>query len=294
MKAAAVKRGTLVAIVLAMAVPALSEDTAEPSAVTDRDRVFRNYVREAATVGNGMLRLELRGYHSEDEHRPDIDVLGYPVADVERQKDATVIRNSGGVIDLLGSYGLGPNAEVGFDIPYVLEKFRLEDAAGAQRSLNEEDIGDILLYLKVKRQIATNCRIGAGVELTPPTGPERKFLGTGEIGLNPFVSTRYQNGRFSAGLHVGYLLYTGDVSDELNYSAQFIARGSALFALRLEFSGRHFKAFNRTYDDVLVFPGVDVNITDTITIRPTGIFNITDESQDWGVGVGIAGQLPVI
>lgn len=297
MKAAAFRWGALLVIGLTMAVPVRSDDGAESgSAVSDRDRVFRNYVREAATVGDGVLRLELRGYRSEDDHLPDLDVLGFPLEEIERnENNEKVTRTNGGVVSLLGSYGLGPNAEVGFDIPYVYHKLRLQDPnSGNERSRSGQDVGDIDLYVKLKRQVANSCQIAAGVELSPPTGPERKYVGTGELAVNPFLSTRYQRGRIGAGFHVGYQVFTGSVADVLNYSAHVLARGSSNYALRIEFSGRHFKDFNREFDDVLVFPGIDFNLTEHITIRPTGMFNITDESHDWGIGVGIAGQLPIL
>ena len=55
MKAAAVRWGGLLAIVWSVAVPALSDDNnGSETAITDRDRVFRNYVREAAIVASSL------------------------------------------------------------------------------------------------------------------------------------------------------------------------------------------------------------------------------------------------
>jgi hypothetical protein len=194
------------------------------------------------------------------------------------------LSTTGNVIDVLGSFGIGNNAEVGFDVPVVLEQFQLQDRGG----LTEEDVGDVSLYGKFKYKAAEHCHVSGGLDLSLPTGPERKYTGTGEVGVNPFLSTRYEYKRFAVGGHVGYFLYTGNVKNVLNYSGHVILRAASTVALRAEISGRNFKQFGETFDDVLVYPGVDLDFFEWITIRPTGMFNITAESQDWGVGIGIA------
>jgi hypothetical protein len=354
MKAVTCCVGAILGVVCGVSqVARAQDDKPDPSAVSDRDRVFLNYVRDAATVGAGNLRLEIRGFRSEDTDNPEMDITGFPLEGVrrnaegkvvfqqtetvdsdpeippnpERQIDttqmvqqATLLGTNGGFISILGSYGLGQNAEIGFDIPILFRKVRLERTKNqvvatttfsadpdteptktqTKQTLtdvvgqNNTDIGDITLYVKFKHQVAENCRIGGGVEITPPTGPERKFFGTGELGVNPFLATRYQRGRIGAQLHVGWFLYTGDVPDVLNYSAAFFVRPTAAYALRVEFSGRHFSDFGRKFDDVLVLPGIDFSVTEYLTVRPVGMFNITDVSQDWGVGAGLALQLPVL
>lgn len=265
--------------------PIASADDAS-AGVSNRDRVFANYTREAATVGAGVLRVELRGLHSEDQSDPDLDVLGFPIERIERKEGAAVLSATGGVIDLLGSYGLGNNAEVGFDVPGVLQQFQIDGKGG----LTEQDIGDVSLYLKVKYKVVDRCHVGGGLDLSLPTGPERKYAGTGELGVNPFVSTRYEYGHIAVGAHIGYYLYTGNVKDVLNYSGQVIIRANSMFSLRTEISGRHFKQYGDTFDDVLVYPGVDIDFFDWLTVRPTGIFNITAQSQDWGIGLGVAAR----
>jgi hypothetical protein len=281
-----------IAAVCGLVVGAHAQETGSSADdVSDRDRVFANYIREAATVGHGILRLEVRAVHLEDQSLPDLDVLGFPIERVERREGgATVRRSDGNVFDVLGSFGLGNNAEVGFDVPYVVQDFDFDGAP----SQTLEDVGDVSLYLKIKHQVAERCRVGAGVELSLPTGPERKYTGTGETGVNPFVSTRYQRGRIGAGLHIGYFLYTGNVKNVLNYSGELFVRGNSMFAMRVELSGRTFKQFGETFDDVLVYPGLDIEFFEYATIRPTGIFNLTDESQDWGIGIGIAARIPVL
>jgi hypothetical protein len=45
---------------------------------------------------------------------------------------------------------------------------------------------------------------------------------------------------------------------------------------------------------MLVYPGVDLEFFDWFMIRPTGMFNLTGESQDWGVGSESLRASPVL
>ena len=62
MKGAAFKWGALVVFCCGLAGPALAGEVN----VTDRDRSFRNFTRDTATVGDGRIRLEVRGFSLED------------------------------------------------------------------------------------------------------------------------------------------------------------------------------------------------------------------------------------
>src|SRR5438552_5675670 len=75
--------------------------------VTDNDRTFRNFTRESATVGDGHIRVEIRGLHAQDEENTRLNLYGL-LLPKGQTKEVT-----GGVVDLLASYGLGKNAEAG-------------------------------------------------------------------------------------------------------------------------------------------------------------------------------------
>ena len=199
MKGAAFKWGALVVFCCGLAGPVLAGEVN----VTDRDRSFRNFTRDTATVGDGRIRLEVRGFTLEDNRDVELNIAGLPIEKV--QQDLTnsqpgtlprVSRVQGGFIDLLGSYGLGHNAEIGFDVPYFIETIDVTDVnSGSKYSKNSQDVGDTILYGKFKRQMAEHCALALGMELSIPTGIEKKYFGTGELGFNPFISTRYQRGR---------------------------------------------------------------------------------------------------
>jgi hypothetical protein len=275
-----------VAVVLAVALAAArSAIAAESTNVTDADRTYRSFIPEAATVAPGQVRLEIRGMTLNDEGGTRLNLLGFPVREA-------VHSETGGIIETLGSYGLGKSGELGFDVPVFIQsqRLRMVDSKGNEtfQSMQNEDVGDVQLYTKFKRMVAEHCAVAGGVQLSLPTGIERKGFGTGELGVNPFLSTRYQNGRLAVGAHVGYEMYTGGVEDVLNYSIEAIVRGSSEFALRAELSGRYFRAAGQQFNDAVVMPGIDYNLTSDLTIRPTGLANVTDEAIDWGLGLGIA------
>jgi hypothetical protein len=217
---------------------------------------------------------------AEDQGNPDLNILGFPI-------DDNIDAVSGGTVDLLGSYGLGKHMEVGGDLPVVVQKTRLKTG----HSSTEEDVGDLLLYGKMKRQVAEHCTVAGGLELTLPTGPESKGFGTGEFGMNPFLSTRYQRGRFAVGAHIGYQINTGQVADVLNYSVTGTVRGNDSVSIRTEISGRVFKTGGTDYHDLSILPGIDIRVSERFTIRPTAIAGLTDSSMDWGIGLGLALQL---
>lgn len=246
--------------------------------VTDADRVWASFTREAATVGDKHLWVELRAMKlADDQGGPTLGLNGYPLNDPE------IDEIQGGRFDLIAAYGIGA-AEVGFDLPFVMQE-QISYRSG--RDQNEVDVGDLLLYGKFKRQLAEHWAGAIGLELSAPTGSESKFLGSGDLGLNPLLSTRYQEGRVAVGGHVGFLLNTGQQSDVFNWSTEAIIRANQFFSLRCEFTGRLFRD-GQLYNDIAIWPGLDINIIDHLIIRPQGLAHLTDDAIDWGVGIGLA------
>jgi hypothetical protein len=272
MMGAALRGGALVALVCGCAIRALASTD-----VTDQDRMWANFTREAAIVGDKHLWLELRGMKLDDDvGGPTLGLSGYPL------KDPTIDDINGGRFDLVGAYGIGA-AELGIDLPFVMqEQIKYTDGS----TVDHAGIGDLLLYGKFKRQLAEHWAGALGLELSAPSGSSRDYFGSGNLGLNPFLSTRYQSGPFAVGGHVGFLLNTGSQPDVFNWSVEGVVRGNELFALRCEFNGRLFRA-GQEFNDIAVWPGIDLNLIDHIIIRPQGMAHLTDDAIDWGVGIGL-------
>ena len=278
---------------------------AADSDVTDRDRLWVNFNREAAVLGAGKLWLEMTGMalmndqsikqfdsNNKPFEGPTLGLNGYPLNSPHRCDLMTTSGTTGrcissidgGRFDMIASYGLFANTEVGIDFPFVMqERIKYVDGGNQENA----DIGDMVLYGKIKRQLAENWAGALGVELSLPSGSLEKFFGSGDFGANPFMSTRYTAGRVAVGAHVGMLLNTGDQPDVFNWDVNAIARANPLLALRCEIDGRVFRDAGN-FNDVSIWPGFDFNLTDYLVIRPQGLAHITSDAINWGIGVGVA------
>lgn len=291
-----------------LAAPALAEDEAESlpgNYVTEQDRQWANFTREAAMVRSGELRLGLQSFlinKSVNDRTPD--VTGYPVDDLERALDiraglpdpvpgqedpfadqrARIRRVEGNRVDLIGAYGLGPFAELGFDMPFFTQSIKFDSD---HPTMNDGDVGDLVIFTKFRKEVLKNALVGTGLEISVPTGSERKRMGTGELAFNPFVNTRYTWGRLAMGGHIGFNMAQGSVADVFNYSAFFIARATETFALRLEGNGRFLRDFGKGFNDISFWPGLDININEYVTVRPQGLAGVTSDAWEWGIGLGL-------
>jgi hypothetical protein len=314
MKGAASRVSALVIAVYAVAAPAFAQPEPEPpepavaapspadtSDITDRDRVWVNFTREAAVVGEKHFWIELRGMKLMNDQSikqqdnagnqfegPTLGLNGYPL-NVPKcdgaAEEGCIEEIDGGRFDLLGAYGVMPNLEVGIDLPFVMQE-QIDFVGDAEREA--AGLGDLLLYGKFKRQLATHIAGAIGLEITAPTGSTKDRFGSGHTGLNPFLSARYQSGRVALGSHVGFLLNVDDPPDVFNWSVEGIVRGNSMFALRCEINGRLFKTGGETFNDVAVWPGLDFNLTENFIIRPQALAHLTTDAIDWGLGLGLA------
>ena len=285
----------------------LVASVASAADVTDNDRMFRSYTRETATVPQGQLRLEVQGMDLQSEGNSHVNIIGLPVTNVDSI--------SGGVIDLVASYGLAKNTEVGLVIPGLIESERFKVPVqcvggpknGAACTTNADcgtggvctlvtpgssqtnsDVGDLLLYVKFKHQVAEHCWMGGGVEVTTPNSSEGKGFTTGDFSFNPVASTRYQRGPFAVGAHAGAQIYNGETPNAFNYSIEGLVRPAETYALRTEWAGRIYSQGGTRIWDAQVLPGIDVNLANNLIVRPEGMIKGSTDSWDWGIGVGLA------
>jgi outer membrane protein OmpA-like peptidoglycan-associated protein len=252
--------------------------TAFAADVTDADRTYRNFFSETATVSEREVRLEGRGLMLQESNTTKENLYGllFPRGQVDSL--------TGGVLELLGSYGLAKNAEVGFDIPGFIQSVNQTDGT----TVNESGIGDLQLYGKFKYSVAQHCDAGAGVQMSLPNGSEDKGFGTGDLGLTPFVSAQYQRGPVRLGINTGYQFFTGDATNVYQYGAEAIWRASSTYAFRTEIAGRVYNQRGVTWNDLAILPGIDFNFSDNLTFRPTGYAGLTTPAFEWGIGIGVA------
>jgi hypothetical protein len=78
----------------------------------------------------------------------------------------------------------------------VNQEFRNEGSATG--------IGDVTLRFKYNVKRFERASIAVASELRLPTGDERDFLGSGAVGIKPFVALSLRSGRFAPHVNVGY------------------------------------------------------------------------------------------
>jgi hypothetical protein len=101
-----------------------------------------------------------------------------------------------------------------------------------QNSKPEEatGIGDVILAFKAEPWKAKHAGLAFGAEVRLPTGDAENFLGSGTVGVKPFV-TFTRSGKISPHLNVGYQ-FNGDTELVTNSAGQ-----NALLPSRLLYSG---------------------------------------------------------
>jgi hypothetical protein len=286
------------ALVVGFAISATAAFAQGSSDVTDRDRMWSNFNREAAVVGDKHFWMELQAMKLNNDQAikqpdvtdatknvegPTLGLNGYPVKPFAQKKGSNVTSIDGGTFNLIGAYGI-ESWEVGGNLPFVMQQ---QISFASERPEEDANVGDLVLYGKYKMALADNWAGGLGMEMSIPSGPESELLGSGDLGLNPFLSTRYTSGRVALGGHIGFLLNTGSQPQVFNWSLQNVLRGDQHFAIRTEITGRLFNDLGTTFNDIAVFPGLDINFFDNVIIRPEGLAHLTTDAINWGIGIGL-------
>jgi hypothetical protein len=105
-------------------------------------------------------------------------------------------------------------------------------------------IGDVLVRGKWNFSRAERASFALGADLRLPTGKEEDLLGAGATQVKPYLVFGGGAGRFSPRASFGYTFssggsdYTGDLPDELNYTAGFDLAPHPRVTLTADFIGR--------------------------------------------------------
>jgi hypothetical protein len=198
-------------------------------------------------------------------------------------------RQSGVETDLnttFGRFAYGDKySEAGLLFPY----HNLDVDLGRSGSANEDGTGDLRLYGKTVPIRTELIDLGAGMELSVPTGEEDEGLGEGEVGFLPFVTSAVHLGMVDARGHFGYRFFSDDDKWEaFHYGFGLYAPIGKNIALRTEFNAIVQKAPGSDPDPWMFEPGVDIGIPAgegiEFVVRPTGLVGMNNDAPDWGVG----------
>ncbi|GBD27900.1 hypothetical protein HRbin30_03257 [bacterium HR30] len=274
----AVRRWVGIGVTVAVAAVSMQAGAVE---LTGKERSFRSFIVDPVTVDQGRFRLEVQGIKIQDLEGARINLIGFRIPKPP-QLYREQIGSEGGVFQLLGSYGLAPNAELGFVLPGYIET---RTVAGQKET--KEDMGDVQLYGKFTQPLGDLVRWTAGLQMSVPSGSKSKEFGTDEVGLNPFLGARLTWKRIGFGGQVGYAMFTGNVPDVFNNSWTLFLKGNDFYTLRGETVIRVFHQGGFRNVDLTVWPGVDLHFSDRLLVRPTGMVGRL-ASPEWGIGLGLA------
>jgi hypothetical protein len=170
---------------------------------------------------------------------------------------------------LFANYGLAERLDVGVAVPFQRVDMNARIATSIQRLSTSPDpfvvhqfedgssehtylesgtasgIGDVLVRAKWNFYRGGSAGLAAGTDLRLPTGDEEDLLGSGATQAKVYlVAAAARSGRFSPRASFGYTFssggsdYTGDLPDELNYTAGFDLVAHKRLTIAADFLGR--------------------------------------------------------
>lgn len=164
------------------------------------------------------------------------------------------------------------------------------------RGASAGGFGDTSLFGKVVPLRSDWGNVGAGVEFLAPSGDSQRGLGAGELGIVPFFGAAAHYRQFQLRTHVAYRAYAShsDVTDAgaTDASIDSVLFGGGLFfeadenfGASCELVGAH-ESRRGESTPLQIAPSLNFRFTFPevdLVIRPTGLFGITSEANDWGV-----------
>lgn len=177
--------------------------------------------------------------------------------------------------------------------PFVVHAFpNGTDESDFLESGSAEGIGD--LVIRGKYNFARNSSLGlaAAVDWRLPTGKEADLLGSGATQVKMYLIAARPGKRFSPRASGGYTLssggssFTGDLPDEIDYTAGFDAALHRRVTLTADFIGRTLRDANRVVIEPRTFRFVQR--TDP-TVRETSRLTPVAEQGNLNVYLGSAG-----
>lgn len=160
-------------------------------------------------------------------------------------------------------------------------------------------IGDLSLYGKMlPLSLEVDdwlIRGGAGFNLSTPTGNENEGLGTGEVGMLPFVTVGAEYKDFAIRAHGGYEFFSAssDTARELVvYGGGLYYRVNDQLAFRSDFVAAMVNSGGGPYPTSATWdPGADVRFPIAavdLLLRLSPSIGMTQDSPEWGFGGGLA------
>jgi hypothetical protein len=144
--------------------------------------------------------------------------------------------------------------------PFVVHVFSgNSDTAVFREAGSANGLGDVVLRGKYNFMRRSGGALAAGVDLRLPTGDEADLLGTGATQAKLYLIASGPAKRFSPRASVGYTFssggsdFTGDLPDEINYTAGFDAALHPRVTLTADLLGRNLRDASRLVETTRTF-----------------------------------------
>jgi hypothetical protein len=190
--------------------------------------------------------------------------------------------------------------------PFVVHVF--SDGQSSHRFLESgsaSGVGDIVLRGKLMLSRSTSAGLAAAVDVRVPTGDEDNLLGSGATQTKlSLIAAAGGARRFAPRGSIGYTLssgggeFTGDIPDELNYSAGFDAGLHKRVTLTADVIGRTLRDASQLNDENVTFSFTTRNnptvrtVERTTPITSTGNLNLILGSA--GLKINLVGHLLLV
>ena len=245
----------------------------------------------AETIGKGKLSVGYSFQHFTFDSLEGVDLDALPAVfthddaqlgggriDVVTTQNDIALRVAQSTLSL--SYGLGSRLDVGLAVPVVSVDLKVRSDATVQRlgtaaspathffsagggfgntrtfqqSGSATGVGDLLLRVKAHALARPSAGLAIGLDTRLPTGDELDLLGSGALGLKPFVTFSHSGRVFSPHATAGYQWNgnsvlagnvvagtKGSLPDQWLYEAGVDIGVTERFTLALDVIGRHVK-----------------------------------------------------
>lgn len=139
---------------------------------------------DTGTQGKGKFQLEVNSEFTYDKEKDD----------------GIMIKETGGEVATIFSYGITDNADFVIGLPYVWTKTKIDEEKDS-----ESGISDVSLELKWRFFDNEGLSLALKPGVTLPTGDEDKGLGTGKVTYSLFFITTKEIDPLAFHLNLGYI-----------------------------------------------------------------------------------------
>lgn len=146
---------------------------------------------DTGTQGKGKFQLEVNSEFTYDKEREFNEDVG----------DYVTVKETGGEVATILSYGIASNVDIVVGLPYQWKKTRKDSA----ETSDEDGVSDVSFEVKWRFYEKENLSLALKPGITFPTGDDEKGLGAGRMTYSMFFIMTKEIELFAFHLNLGYI-----------------------------------------------------------------------------------------